>query len=88
MLIRFGNPGTMMFMKFILSGPSVIAPKAKRAEYLNFQSYETICCETNAITGSIIAFPKIYATLSRQQPAERATPHSSESSSSDSKVTF
>lgn len=88
MFIKFYSPGKIIFIKFILSGPSVIAPKANKAEYLIFQSAEIIFYETNAITDSIIAFPKIYATLSRQQPAERATPHSSVSSSSLSNVTF
>jgi hypothetical protein len=56
MLIRFWMPGRMIFMNWILSGPSVMAPKASRAEYLFFQSYYVMFCWTNLITGSITLF--------------------------------
>ena len=71
-------------MNYYLLGPSVIAPKAIKAEYLYFQSYEVILADTNAIMGSITGFPITWETTPRQHPAERAIPHSSASSSSSS----
>jgi hypothetical protein len=38
MVIKLDRPGIITFMNWILSGPSVIAPKERRAEYLYFQS--------------------------------------------------
>lgn len=41
----------MIFINSDLSGPSVIAPRAIRAEYLFFQSDDVIWPETKLITG-------------------------------------
>lgn len=68
-------------MNFIFSGPSDIAPNAKRAEYLKCHYGDVILRDTNVMTGSITKLPITYDTLSRQHPAESATPHSSLSSS-------
>jgi hypothetical protein len=65
-----------------------MAPKAIRPEYLFFQSGEVILAETNDMIGSITGFPMTCETTPRQHPAERATPHSSASSSSSSIYTF
>lgn len=77
-----------MFINLILSGPSVIAPSARSAEYLNFQFSLYRLAETNAITGSVILFPITNAIAARQQPEDRATPSSSSSSSSSSILTL
>jgi hypothetical protein len=61
-----------------------MAPKAINAEYLLFQSYEVILVDTKAIIGSITGLPITCETTPRQHPADKATPHSSASSSSSS----
>jgi hypothetical protein len=46
-----------MFIKVILSGPSVIDPRANKAEYLFFQSGDVILGDTKLIMGCITGLP-------------------------------
>lgn len=55
------------------SGPSVIAPKANKDEYLNFQLGLLILPDTKSMTWSKIWSPLIIAIAFKQHPEDSDT---------------
>lgn len=71
---------------FYFSGPSAIHPRAISAEYFFLQSASCMFAPAKFTTVSITSFLMKRASFCRQNPADRACPHSSSSPSSSNVI--